>query len=432
MTLKARQRFGKYIIEGKLGEGGFAVVYRALDTIEGVRVALKIPYSHWMTGDALGAFRQEVRLVAKLEHPHIQPLKYADFVDGQFVIVTALGLGSLEERLRKRLSVQTALDYSAQLLSALAFAHEQHIIHCDVKPDNVLLFPDNQLRLTDFGIARMATKTLQGSGAGTLGYVAPEQAMGKPSFRSDVFSMGIVMHRLLTGHLPEWPYDWPFPGFERLRANLHADLIAVLKKACDLEARRRYKDACQMLVAFERAKHLRKKSAGTVVSRRVGGERPTSWKKVRFREFQRDYGKLLETKHACRKCDGPVAETMKYCPWCADSRKQHRDEATRFTVACPRCRRGLKSDWTYCPWCFGPGFEPETQRKLNDKRYQGRCANAACTRKVLMPFMNYCPWCRARVKKPWRIDGSKACCDGCGWGVLRDYWSVCPWCGRSL
>ena len=202
--LRTKTKFGKYLIERKLGEGGFAVVYQAKDTIEGIRVALKIPYANLVTDETLDVFRQEVRLVAKLEHPHIQPLKYADYIDGHFVIVTALGSGTLEDRLEKRLAVKTALGFSDQMLEAVAFAHEHRIVHCDLKPDNFLLFPDNQLRLIDFGIARVAHRTLKGSGAGTVGYVAPEQAMGQPCFQSDVFSLGLMMHRMFSGKLPEW------------------------------------------------------------------------------------------------------------------------------------------------------------------------------------------------------------------------------------
>ena len=176
---KARQRFGKYIIERRLGEGGFAVVYQARDTIEGIRVALKVPYQHLVSGGTIETFRHEVRVAAQLEHPNILPLKYADFIEGRFVIVTALGQMTLDQRLQKRISVDTALNYTEQMLAAVAHAHEHRIIHCDIKPDNFLLFPGNRLKLTDFGIARFAQRTLRGSGAGTVGYIAPEQAMGQ-------------------------------------------------------------------------------------------------------------------------------------------------------------------------------------------------------------------------------------------------------------
>ena len=116
--LRARQRFGKYIIERRIAEGGFASVYQASDTIEGIRVALKIPHPHMMNEQTLASFRQEARLAAKLDHPNILPLKYADFIDDKFVIVTALSESTLEDRLQKRLAKQTAIDFSKQMLLA--------------------------------------------------------------------------------------------------------------------------------------------------------------------------------------------------------------------------------------------------------------------------------------------------------------------------
>ena len=173
--LRARQRFGKYVIERRLGEGGFAVVYQARDTIEGIRVALKVPYAHLLTGAAMEALRNEIRMAARLEHPNILPLKSADYVGDQLVIVTALGEMTLQERLQRRLSIDTGLGFVEQMLSAVACAHEHRIIHCDLKPDNFLVFANNRLRLTDFGIARVALRTLKGSGTGTVGYIAPSR-----------------------------------------------------------------------------------------------------------------------------------------------------------------------------------------------------------------------------------------------------------------
>src|SRR5215213_788603 len=97
-TLRAKQKLGKYTIERKLGEGGFAVVYQAKDEIEGIRVALKIPHAHLLTGSALEDFRREVRMVAQLEHPNILPLKTAQFINDYFVIVSGLGIETLDDR----------------------------------------------------------------------------------------------------------------------------------------------------------------------------------------------------------------------------------------------------------------------------------------------------------------------------------------------
>ncbi|MEQ8785304.1 MAG: serine/threonine-protein kinase [Pirellulaceae bacterium] len=244
---------GKYRIERKLGVGGFSVVYRAMDTIEGVRVALKIPHHHLVTPEVLEEFRQEARMMARLEHPNILPLKNAEFIDEKFVIVYPLGEKTLTDRLQSRLSFATAIDYAEQMLSAVAYAHEHRIIHCDVKPDNVILFSGGRLRLADFGIAKVANRTIRASGSGTVGYVAPEQAMGRPSFRSDVFSLGLILYRMLTGRLPEWPYEWPPPGVDRLRRR-HPDLLSLVRKAIDVNPRRRYRDAGVMLDAFLRIK----------------------------------------------------------------------------------------------------------------------------------------------------------------------------------
>jgi serine/threonine-protein kinase len=139
------------------------------------------------------------------------------------------------------------------MLEAVAYAHDRRIIHCDIKPENLILFAE-RMRLTDFGIARVVLKTVKASGSGTVGYIAPEQAVGRPSFRSDVFSMGLIIYRMMTGYLPEWPYRWPLPGIERLRRKAHPDFVEWLRKATDPDSRNRFQDARHMLNAYKRLK----------------------------------------------------------------------------------------------------------------------------------------------------------------------------------
>jgi serine/threonine-protein kinase len=248
--LKVRQRVGKYRIERRLGQGGFADVYAAMDTIEGIRVALKVPHADVVDERVLKDFRNEVRVAARLEHPNILPLRFAGYMDDRFVIVYQLGETTLADRITKRLSLQSILDYGEQMLQAAAYAHRSKIIHCDIKPENFILFSENRLKLTDFGIAKVAQKTVRGAGTGTIGYMAPEQAMGKPSFRSDVFSLGLILCRMLTGNWPEWPYDWPPVGVQRMRSRVHDDMLAVIRCATDLDTRRRFLDADHMLHDF--------------------------------------------------------------------------------------------------------------------------------------------------------------------------------------
>jgi serine/threonine protein kinase len=428
--LKARQRLGKYRIERRIDSGAFAAVYQAFDTIEGIRVALKIPHHHLTDEQFLEDFRKEVRVTAKLDHENILSLKDASFIDGHFVIAMPLGVETLFDRLQRRMSLRKVLNYSEQALSAAAYAHSQRIIHCDIKPENFILFSDDRLCLADFGIAKMSLRTMEASGAGTIGYIAPEQAMGHPSCRSDVFSLGLILYRMLTGHLPRWPYEWPPPRYERMKGHKHPDLIDLVRKAISVNPKKRFNDAGQMLVEFRRlkARALRK----TAKQRRTRIETATrDWQEIRLRQFKRRFGKALCANHECRRCGGPVSESMIACPWCGNSRKIHR-AGTRFPAHCPTCNRGVKLDWKHCPWCHGPGFKDAHKKTYSDDLYEAvRCDGAKCSGR-LMRFMKFCPWCRKKVKREWKIPNSKDRCPSCNWGVLSTYWSYCPWCGESL
>jgi hypothetical protein len=158
--------------------------------------------------------------------------------------------------------------------------------------------------------------------------------------------------------------------------------------------------------------------------------RKRDWKVIRLKEFKRRYGKILHTNDKCGRCGGPMSEAMRTCPWCGNSRTIHRG-LTQYPVRCRRCRRGMKLDWRFCPYCYGASQGPRSNRSYTDVRYQARCHKANC-KGDLMPFMRYCPWCRAKVRKKWRIPKVNEKCSHCGWGVLREYWEDCPWCGKKL
>ncbi len=428
--LKARQRLGKYRIDGRIAKSGFANVYRATDIIEGRKVALKIPLANFREEPFLSDFRKEVRLAGKLEHPNILPLKDANFIRGHFVIVTPLGDGTLDDRLQKRVALPQALDFADQMLTAVACAHERRIIHCDIKPDNFIMFPGNQLRLGDFGISKLAMRTVKASGSGTLGYLAPEQAMGRPSFRSDVFSLGLVIYRMFGGALPEWPFDWPPRGIDRLRRRVSRPFAEFLRRSIEVNPARRFRDAGQMLAAFRKLKPRAIRAAGTTSRLRRRPKRTADWQEVRIRQFKQQHGRALEAHFDCAKCGGPVSEPMTACPWCGTSRKLFRGE-TRFPARCSRCRRGNKLDWRFCAWCYGSQRKQVADRSYSDKRYEARCGNPSC-RGQLMRFMRYCPWCRSKVQRRWKIAGTSGQCPRCRGPVLKDYWGHCPWCQRSL
>jgi len=427
--IRIRQRLGQYRIEQRLDRGGFATVYRAYDTVEGIRVALKIPHAHLVTIGALRDFRREVRLTASLDHPNILPIKTAGLVDGHFVIVSLLGSANLAKRLEKRMALRTALELFDPMIEALAHAHRQGVIHCDVKPENFLLFPGGQIRLADFGIARFARSTLTGSGSGTVGYLAPEQALGRPSPRSDVFSLGLVFWQMLTGIVPTWPFDWPPPGLAQIRDRVHPELLALLERVLAVDDRQRFRDAEQLRQAWRRirGKALRPRKRRRRSAKGRGGN---GWKSTRFREFARAYGSLRPLR-PCPGCDGPVHESMRYCPWCVRDLKRLRVE-TRFPARCPRCERGVKLDWSYCAWCYGPAIGPSSERVYTDREYTGRCRNPACGRKELLPFSRYCPWCQTKVRRAWSLGARGRRCPRCARGIAGEFWDHCAWCGKEL
>ena len=244
--LRIGMRLDKYRLTRRLGEGGFATVYAASDLVEDRKVALKIPDNrHLANAQSLDDMHREVRIMAKLEHPCVLQLKDARFINGHFVIAFPLGDETLADRLTRRLSRATAMDYAVQMISAVAYAHDQKVLHRDIKPENFVLFPDQVVRLTDFGLARIEKGGHEVSGSGTLGYIAPEQAMGKPTFRSDVFSLGLVIYRMFAGDVPEYPFD-SLPGFNRLRKGMSRDFLAIIKKAIDPMPSRRFRDAVAM------------------------------------------------------------------------------------------------------------------------------------------------------------------------------------------
>lgn len=241
-------------------------MFQAMDTVIGTRVALKIPHAPLVNDEMLTSFRREAKIISTLDHPAILQFKDASIIEERLVISFPLGKETLNDRLSRRMSFETILSVMDQLLSAVEMAHDQNVIHCDIKPENVIMFESGVAKLADFGIAKVASTTVRGCGTGTIGYMAPEQAMGRPSCRSDVFSLGLLFYRMLSGEWPEWPYKWPSLGHEKLKDRVHPSMITWLRKSIALNPRDRFQDAGQMRNSFLR---LRAKSLTFVKAQRL-------------------------------------------------------------------------------------------------------------------------------------------------------------------
>ena len=200
---------GRYRIIELIGRGGTAQVFRAHDPGLEREVALKVLHSYFNDDPTFSErFRQEAQATAKLSHSNIVQIYDFGEAGGHTHIVTKyVRGGTLAQRLEGRMSLSELLSWAKPLASALDYAHQRGIVHRDLKPSNVLLEPDGTPVLSDFGIARVlassAQLTLTKWTVGTPDYMSPEQALGRSvDHRSDLYSFGVRIYRLLLGRLP--------------------------------------------------------------------------------------------------------------------------------------------------------------------------------------------------------------------------------------
>jgi serine/threonine-protein kinase len=204
---------GRFEVEELVGHGGMSSVYKARDALLERHVALKILHEQYTADDDfVERFKREARSVAQLQHPNIVTVIDRGEEDGrQYIVFEYVEGENLKELVvrKGRLDIREALEVALEVAHGLAFAHQQGIVHRDVKPQNVLLNGDGHAKVTDFGIARtieVDSVTQTGTVLGTSNYIAPEQATGKHvDAHSDVYALGAVLYELLAG-------DVPFPG----------------------------------------------------------------------------------------------------------------------------------------------------------------------------------------------------------------------------
>ncbi len=276
------KHLGHYVLLARLGSGGMGDVFVAHDTKLDRRVALKLPRQDVAASvDRLALFRREARAAAALNHPSIVHIYSVEDADGLTFITMELVSGrSLRQLLNTHapLALPKTLAVAAGIAEGLASAHAAGVLHRDLKPANVMITDDDRVKILDFGVATFlrpaatwdgdsATTTTElshrGITVGTIGYMSPEQALGRPlDARSDIFALGVMLYEMATGKAPFGP-DTPAAVFDHLlnrqppslltlNPSLPTSLVAVVDKALEKDPERRYRTANEFLEDLKR------------------------------------------------------------------------------------------------------------------------------------------------------------------------------------
>lgn len=263
----------RYLIEEKVGVGGMAKVYRAKDTLLNRDVAVKVLKDEYMDDeDFLKKFAMEAQSAASLTHANIVSVydvgsSEVDSKRHNYIVMELVVGKTLKEIIQEKgpLSPDEIVNYGIQIAKALECAHNNKVIHRDIKPHNILIDNDNNLKVTDFGIARIssaATITYTSSVLGTVHYISPEQAKGKfIDEKSDIYSLGIVLYEMATGQVP---FDAdnavgialkhlqdPLVAPKELIPNLPDGLNNIIVKALEKDPKDRFQSAKEIKSALQ-------------------------------------------------------------------------------------------------------------------------------------------------------------------------------------
>ncbi len=255
----------RYQLDKQLGEGGMAIVYQASDLMLERTIAVKILRKDFSKSKAFQErFKEEARAAANLTHPNIVTVHDFGFDNDRLFIVMEHVPGTDLKQIIKKSGALPA-DHASRLFiqacAGIGYAHRAGLVHCDIKPHNMLVTPDHRLKVTDFGIARAlaSVKHDEQSQAiwGSPAYFSPEQAAGRaPSPASDVYSLGIVLFEMLTGELPFTDpspqelallhrYEAP-PSAREINPEISAELEEIIVKVLSKEPNSRYRTADQL------------------------------------------------------------------------------------------------------------------------------------------------------------------------------------------
>lgn len=263
---------GRYEIQELIGVGGMAVVYKAYDNIDDRIVAVKILKEEFLQNEEFRRrFKNESKAIAVLSHPNIVKVYDVSFGDRlQYIVMEYVEGITLKEYIeqQKVINWKEALHFVTQILRALQHAHDKGIVHRDIKPQNIMLLQNGNIKMTDFGIARFSrseTRTMTESAIGSVHYISPEQARGEiTDDKADIYSVGVVLYEMLTGQLPfqsdsavsvaimQLQSDPKSP--RELNDQIPIGLEQITMKAMQKDVRDRYQSAAEMLLDLDEFK----------------------------------------------------------------------------------------------------------------------------------------------------------------------------------
>ena len=267
-----RKLDGRYEITELIGIGGMADVYKAIDIIDDRVVAVKILKTEFSNDEEfLRRFRNESKAIAVLSHPNIVKIYDVGFTEKiQFIVMEYIDGITLKEFMEQQgiLKWKDAIHFIIQILRALQHAHDRGIVHRDIKPQNIMLFPDGTIKVMDFGIARFAReegKTLSDKAIGSVHYISPEQARGDiTDEKSDIYSVGIMLYEMLTGQKPfdnDNPVSVALMHMQSKAKNprdinetIPEGLEDIVIRAMQKDANKRYQSASEMIKDIEEFK----------------------------------------------------------------------------------------------------------------------------------------------------------------------------------